>query len=827
MKRLLKHIICGFVAFAMTVTSVNCGKSCSSDDKSFNLKNIDIWGCVATEKVLRNRDVENYTGIKELPDINILMAKGEYESDQVIISPRVDVPYYNANVTDLKLVGGTDTISKDKISIYKQKYIEVGIVYQSGNNFPEGFYPDALLPIEAAVAYGETTIKAGENQGLYITVETKVDQTAGVYTGTLFLDFKDDVCEIPINVEVVNVVVSEENHAKSTFLTNWVYQHGELNSSQEMRDGYTEALIKYRLAPSTILNENNHTDEDIARYVDKAYEFMQNPKCSNIGIPYQASSQSYTDGKTYQAINPMIFEKYLYAYAKKSFETGFNMLKKCTMYNAIIDEPIDFSLPEGQVKLNCRIFNETVKKVADAVAMDSTITSEIKNDVVASMRVIPHVVTCHYYEAYANYNDDEYINTFCPIVKDCDSAVQRAQYDLQNERWWYVANHPKFPYPNLMIDNTNVLNTRTIGWMQGEYDITGFLYWAVNNYTLYELGTRNTVCLEDYYETRANRTSHGTHGEGFLFYPGGQYGLSEPVGSLRLEALRDGLEEYELILSLKEKYKTKGFSADKLISSLNSNLYVGTVVSTDSVKFANTRNSLLQLCAAANSSAEMCIVDSSDNGVGVITNKIYIKDGYDLSVNDQVVKGGIQSGEGKIYTVVSNLDNEVNTLKISFVADGINYSYEQYLGGKVSVDKADKLLNGFSSELANVSATLEADFVKLDVAATNGKTQRFKLKTNTVSSLNETAKKAVFVFKNNSAEEIPLAIYYVSSKNQDLGELKSVTLAPNGETKVEVEIGSLQWAKMGGIDHFLIKLGGTKYENAKTLFMKEFVVYYK
>lgn len=825
MKKTLKRTVSIFLAgTAMFATAC---KEKENAVTPLTLEQLDIWGCVATEKVLRDQPVENYADWKEDPDVNILMAKGEYESDQIIISPSVDVPFYNATITDLKLAEGEDTISQENIELYKQKYIEVGVVYQSGNNFPEGFYPDALLPLETAVSYGETSIKAGENQGIYITVETKADQTAGVYTGSLTLDFKDFTSVIPVSVEVVDVAVSEVNHAKSTFLTSWTYQHGELNSSQEMRDKYTEALIDYRLAPSTILNENNHTDEDIARYVEKAYGFMKNPKCSNIGIPYLVASQEYAAGETYQAIDPTVFEKYLYAYAKKSFETGLNMLAKCTMYNAIIDEPIDFSLPPNQVKLNCRIFNQTIAKVADAIEADVTITSEIKDEVVAAMRVIPHVVTCHYYEEYANYDGDEYVNAFCPIVRDCDSKTQRAQYDMQNERWWYVANHPKFPYPNLMIDNTSVLNTRAIGWMQGEYDITGFLYWAVNLYTLYELGTGNTVCLEEYYETRANRTTHGTHGEGFLFYPGGQYGLEKPVGSLRLEALRDGLEEYELILSLKEQYKKLGFSADKLISSLNSNLYVGTVVSTDSNKFADARKSLLQLCAMANSSAETCIVDSVDNGNGTITNKVYIKDGYALKVNGEAVNGGETFGEGEIYTVECKLENAVNTFALSFNADGKEYTYEQNLGGKVTLDNASTLVGGFGSELTNVTATLDGDYVKLDVGATTDKSQRFKLKTNTITSLDENVKKLVLAFKNDSAQEIPLTVYYLGARNQDLGELKSVTLAPNSEIKIEVDVGSLQWAKLGSIEHFLIKLGDTKAEDAKTVYMKELVVYYK
>ena len=263
MKKIFKKTTCLFLT-TIAFLSAGCNKGNPvQEQNTVQLSDLDIWGCVATEKVLRDYSVENYANIKEEPDVSILMAKGEFESDQIIITPKVDVPYYNVTVSDLTLVGGEDKIKKEQISVYKEKYIEVGVVYQSGNGFPEGFYPDALLPLEAAVNYEENNIKAGENQGIYITVETSLGQTSGTYTGSLTIDFKDCTKTIPVSVQVVDVTVSEENHARSAFLTGWNYAHGELNSTQEMRDAYTEALIKYRLAPTVIVNENNHTDEDI------------------------------------------------------------------------------------------------------------------------------------------------------------------------------------------------------------------------------------------------------------------------------------------------------------------------------------------------------------------------------------------------------------------------------------------------------------------------------------------------------------------------------------------------------------------------------------
>ena len=40
-------------------------------------------------------------------------------------------------------------------------------------------YPDALLPIEKAVEYGENNIASGNNQGVYLTFNVPVGQEAG------------------------------------------------------------------------------------------------------------------------------------------------------------------------------------------------------------------------------------------------------------------------------------------------------------------------------------------------------------------------------------------------------------------------------------------------------------------------------------------------------------------------------------------------------------------------------------------------------------------------------------------------------------------------
>ena len=58
------------------------------------------------------------------------------------------------------------------------------------------------------------------------------------------------------------------------------------------------------------------------------------------------------------------------------------------------------------------------------------------------------------------------------------------------------------------------------------------------------------------------------NGDGYLFYPGAKYGADYPFASMRLEAIRDGLEEYEYPVSYTHLY-TISFWIFDLVQGVN------------------------------------------------------------------------------------------------------------------------------------------------------------------------------------------------------------------------------------------------------------------
>ena len=534
-----KQISVSAVSAALCLAFVACGPTDPTDvtqggGSQSGETQVEFWSTYATEKVMQ--DVE-YTGTKFEPKLEVYAARGEYESGQIIMTAGTDVHSYDVQITDLKTSDGK-VFPKENIILYNQKYIEVNQNYEN-NGAPLGMYPDAILPFEAAKNFGENKIEAGENQGLYFTFnvpESEEKVSVGTYTGTFTVTYDGKTQNIPVSLTVEDLTVPNEVHAKNIFLSQWNYQSGELNGSQEMLDAYTDKLIEYRLAPQYVVNDSMHTDEDIEYYTEKAYEYMQNERLSNISIPYG----TYYAPNGELSIDKNIFERYLLSFAKKSFETGYNMFDKSNVYFNIIDEPDSQGLLE-RTKQVFADYKETINKVADDLQEDDSFRAENKAEVIEGIRNLPEVIPCYYSDEYAPY-----VDTLVPGVQDL--LVQYDKYKAhQEELWWYTCIGPRAPQPTYHTEDT-LVSAREMSWMQAEYDVVGNLYWAVNRYAM---GANNAE-LEDYYADACRYPL--VNGDGYLFYPGGQYELDEPVGSLRLEAIRDGLEEYEIALQCEAKY---------------------------------------------------------------------------------------------------------------------------------------------------------------------------------------------------------------------------------------------------------------------------------
>ena len=156
------------------------------------------------------------------------------------------------------------------------------------------------------------------------------------------------------------------------------------------------------------------------------------------------------------------------------------------------------------------------------------------------------------------------VNHWCPLTpslhKDCE-ADARARGD---KFWWYVCTGPKSPYANLFIDKPGT-EPRVLLWQTWGEKVSGLLFWN----TVYWTGRSvyGRILQNPYLDPQSwddNAPHPWGNGDGRLFYPpracfaadgmacaGGGPVIADPVETIRLELLRDGIEDYEYFAMLR------------------------------------------------------------------------------------------------------------------------------------------------------------------------------------------------------------------------------------------------------------------------------------
>ncbi len=116
--------------------------------------------------------------------------------------------------------------------------------------------------------------------------------------------------------------------------------------------------------------------------------------------------------------------------------------------------------------------------------------------------------------------------------------------EARGERFfWYVAAAPVPPYPNVQLEHP-LIASRSFIWMSWKYRVSGFEYYC------YNLWGNNFREGKRWPEVPWNvRGFKQYNSDGILFYPGPE---GTPCSSVRLENLRDGVEDWESFYILRD-----------------------------------------------------------------------------------------------------------------------------------------------------------------------------------------------------------------------------------------------------------------------------------
>ena len=810
---------------AATTLIASCSNGAGPTNKEPILRSA-FWSCSASEKIVKDRAKEYYSSyIREETALKINACRGEYEMDQIIVTPNRDVDMYYATVSTLKTKNGF-TIPKANVNIFGAKYLKVSNIYDSITGEEPGYFPDALVPIEALRNFNDLKIQEGHNQSIYLVVEVPYSQKPGLYEGEFTVDLDGDVHTFPVSVNVNELQVNEETHSKSIFQSDWMFESGELNATEEMMEKYTETLHKYRLSSHTIQLQSTYSDEEIHRYTERAFNDMQSPKCTNVTIPVKSKN---IDHYIQQTFDEEVMEKFITSYYVKSMSENFNMFDKSIVWmGGLIDEPDDRASGEPWIiertQYICTRFKALITEIADTLDKVN-VNHPMHNELIASIRNLKNLVTSAYLEQF-----DGYIDTYCPKVNYYHTEETRSLYDFQEEKWWYTCVFPKAPYPTYHTED-RLSSARLLSWMQANYDVVGNLFWATNVYAQQTGGIYHPI--DDYYEGDACRYA-GVNGDGYLFFPAKQYELDEPAGSLRLYAIRDGLEEYEILYNLKEEMKKLGLDDEGFFSFLTEFLYKGTIVNATSIELEKGRETLLNLALANENGSNFAITDYEydieDNKIDL---SFYANNETVIKVNDVEIQPSSSYKNGHIYNSVINFDDakDINELKIEVSYKGKTNIITQSYGKSNTVYGSDELSSSFKKYNSNVAVEKTSyeeydDVLKLTVSGVKEKKQSIKFIPPFLDEIDYETSRMTFNVINPYNEELKFSIgHRYESKKYDSYLIENTILKP-GINTIEINLGYYKWSSVGKYEYLMFVLGDTTSEEEaeKTIYLKNVII---
>jgi len=437
--------------------------------------------------------------LEDLPvDIEItkekkmLAVRGETECVQLVILPHEqDLREVRVSVSDL--TGDVETIPASALSVKPVGFVKTEIL-AGANPYPReydytGWWPDPILenfPFDVA---------KGESQPVWIEVHVPREIPAGVYRGTIEIAAEGGSGRtLALAVEVAGVTLPETWRFGN--LLSWHEDWAKKFYKERWNDALHEKFIQFLLdrrinVISMYGNEPYATTENLIRFARRGQNVLmlasQHPE-ARVKKSKAAGLRNRLD-----SIIPAMKEA--------------GVLDRCIVYGWDERGPDWYDEIRYCAEM---LLNEYGGMPLLSAGTDPTYGTD------SALAGLPNI-------------------WFCPIMHTYNADLAARARANGNKVWWYevwwIIEHP-------------LIRGRLIPWQSYKVGAEGFLFWCLNRF----VGNDKPVFDPDHPKIRTdwNPALDGGYenSTAMYIYPG----KDGPVSSLRLENLRDGIEDYELLM---------------------------------------------------------------------------------------------------------------------------------------------------------------------------------------------------------------------------------------------------------------------------------------
>jgi hypothetical protein len=448
-------------------------------------------------------------------------AVGEYATIQFVFrSP--------AAVADLQAAVSGDV---PEAAVRYVGYVKVGRSYKGAPadvlKSADGTFPDPLLE-DKTVA-----VAANQNQPIWITVPAK---TPGVLQGKLTVRWQGGEIVRPFTVRVRNVKMNKPRLG----ITNWWFSDAERLSMLAGRKvepfsgeywklirQIADFMAQYRqnmvlISPLDLVQiglKNEKYSFDFTRFDKTVQTFIDagtigriegghiGGRSGNWNSPFSVRVPEFSGGATAFADKPAtdaaaraFYSQFFTALSSHLAARGWNKI----YYQHLADEPVN---------PNAASYRDLANLVREFAPGMRVIEATQTRALVGSVDVWVPILN-HYHKDYAFF-------------------LERQK--AGDEVWFYTCCGPTGEYANRFIE-LPLIKTRLLHWINFRYGATGYLHWGFNHWH---------PATSPFEET----TFTWPGGDEWIVYPKDGKLLS----SIRLEAMRDGIGDHELLSMLAEK----------------------------------------------------------------------------------------------------------------------------------------------------------------------------------------------------------------------------------------------------------------------------------
>lgn len=663
--------------------------ACGDNEKDKVKEDYKVWTTYSTAKVVQDPSLNNNHEMMQA-GITVKMAKNEMEMGQFFVTTgEQKITRFDLVPLDLKNAQG-DIFPVENMEVYVEKCVRVKNKSRGNTlaEYPVGYIPDALVPMELYKKAGDNSIAPNCNQGFLVDFTTYSDTPAGEYTGNFQLVLNKKVINIPVSVTVADYSLPERSNSTSCVL---IYEdsimQGEMTSEVDgWYEIYYEHALKYKMNPYMVPDSTKGPD----KFADSVVKYYDSPNFSSYGLPHQ-SYLPETYSKNYRGTRPLTYEKIgeenksaitywfdcLYILGIRAARNGKNYFDGGYFY------PID----EPETSEQVRVAQEWLKDlqylredVADILLSDGVFDNcndSFRDKCMASLRNMQIVVT-----ALADEKGlAEYDVTYVPQLHEINdysvqTNIEEHAIENNNDLWYYTQIDPAPPAPTTHIDDF-LVSARLLKWIQKYYDIKGWLYWDYNELFQKEPFAQEGIVIDPFEETDRALGDISAQGDGYFVYPANSYGSDEPIPSIRLLAYRDGQDDMDILCYLDELYSeyenyygvAEGeFKANKVLKGLYDRLFCRSVAFSNDKVYAECKDILSDTVSNAINGNDKFVYTVDYNGI-YADYSFYVADGYAVKLNGTALNG-VQSGSGNKFSYRVNIKDNKVLSAVTLVKDG-------------------------------------------------------------------------------------------------------------------------------------------------------------